>query len=233
MIRIAVTDDDLSVLERLKEYLSRFDVSFESDIHTEFYSSCEELNESIRAGESYDLIFLDIEFKGMNGTEFGTLLRRKMKNYDTQIVFISSVQEHAMELFRINPIDFLIKPIDESEFRRCMLLFMDRYRSSDTFLEYTLDNIRHRIRSREVLYIESNRKKAVIHTRNSTFSVYGKVSDIIESDRCGFLCISRGVYVNVRHITDVSPKEIHLSDNSGLFISRGCQNAVRDRLAGI
>ena len=62
MIRIAVTDDDLSVLERLKEYLSRFDVSFESDIHTEFYSSCEELNESIRAGESYDLIFLDIEF---------------------------------------------------------------------------------------------------------------------------------------------------------------------------
>ncbi|MBR1822837.1 MAG: response regulator transcription factor [Ruminococcus sp.] len=233
MIRIAVTDDDLSIHEKLREYLSRFDISYDSDLHTDFFTSCEELADTMKNGRCYDLIFLDIGFKGMNGTEFGTLLRRKRKDYDTQIVFISSVKEHAMKLFRIDPIEFLVKPISEDEFRRCMHLFMEKYGSSDTFLEYTLDNIRHRIRSREVLYLESDRKKAVFHTRNGTFSVYGKVSDIIESDRSRFLCISRGVYVNIEHITDVTLKEIHLTDDSGLFISRGCQSAVRDRLAGI
>ena len=233
MIRIAIADDDLFIHEVLLSYLSRFEMNYEYDFKSDYFSSCEELTDRITNGTDYDLIFLDIEFSGMNGTEFGTMLRKRMKDYHTQIVFISSVKEHAMELFRIRPLEFLIKPIDENEFRRCMLAFMDYYISSDTFLEYTLDNIRHRIRSREVLYLESNRKKAVFHTRSGTFSAYGKISDIIRNDKERFVCISRGVYVNIDHITDATAKEIRLTDDSGLSISRGCQNSVRDRLAGI
>ncbi len=51
--------------------------------------------------------FLDIEFPEMKGTEFGLQLRRQMKNYDTQIVFISTIRDYAMELFKIRPIAFL------------------------------------------------------------------------------------------------------------------------------
>lgn len=233
MIRIAVADDDLSVHEKLLLYFSRFEMNYDYDIKADYFVSCEALSEKICGGCRYDLIFLDIEFPGMDGTEFGMMLRRKMKNYDTQIVFISSVETHAMELFRIRPIDFLIKPINEEEFRRCMLAYMDYYSCSDTFLEYTLDNIRHRIRSREVLYLESNRKKAVFHTKSGIFSAYGKISDIIREDKDRFVCISRGVYVNVEHITDATAKQVRLTDDSGLYISRGCQSYVRDRLAGI
>ena len=233
MIRIAVTDDDLSVHNRLLLYFSRFEMNYEYDLKVDYFTACEDLAEKLQCGCRYDLIFLDIEFTGMTGTDLGFMLRKKLKNYEIQIVFISSADTHAMELFRIRPLEFLLKPLKEEEFKRCMLAFMDYYRNSDTFLEYTLDNVRHRIRTREVLYLESDRKKAVFHTKNGVFSAYGKISDIIRNDKERFLCISRGVYVNIDHITDATAKVIRLTDDSGLYVSRGCQNTVRNRLAGI
>lgn len=233
MIKIAVVDDDELICKDIVRLISKFNVCYDFDFRPEYYCSCEEVYNSIVSGYNYDLIFLDIEFSGMNGTEFGKMLRMKMKNYDTQIIFISSVRDYAMELFKIRPIEFLVKPITEETLRSCMLTYMTHFENSNGFLEYTLENIKHRIRIREVLYLESNRKKTEFHTRSSNFSVYGKITDIIGDNKNKFVRISRGVYVNIQHIIEVTTKEIHLTDNSTLYISRGCQDTVRDRLSEI
>ncbi len=184
-------------------------------------------------GENYDLIFLDIEFPGMNGIELGKLLRMKMKNYDTQIIFISAVKDYAMDLFPVRPIDFLIKPITEETLRFCLLTYMAYFENSHGFIEYTLENIKHRIRTGEVLYLESNRKKTILYTRKGSFSVYGKVSDIIRIHKNKFVCISRGIYVNIQHIVEATAREVYLTDGVRLSVSRGCQDTVRDRLSEI
>lgn len=233
MIKIAVVDDDELICKDIVRLISKFNVCYDFDFRPEYYCSCEEIYNSIVSGCNYDLIFLDIEFSGMNGTEFGKMLRMKMKNYDTQIIFISAVKDYAMELFKIRPIEFLVKPITEETLRSCILTYMTHFENSNGFLEYTLENIKHRIRIREVLYLESNRKKTEFHTRSSTFSVYGKAVDIIGDNKNKFVCISRGIYVNVQHIIEATTKEIHLTDNSKLYISRGCQDTVRDRLSEI
>lgn len=187
----------------------------------------------LTAGMEYDLIFLDIEFPEMKGIDFGNLLRRKLKNYDTQIVFISSIKDYAMDLFQSRPIEFLIKPITYERFSSCMLTYMTHYENSNGFLEYTMDNIKHRIRVREVLYLESYGKKVEFHTTRGDFMTYGKITDIIADYTDKFVCIARGIYVNVQHIIEATPKEILLTNNRTLRISRGCQNAVRDRLSEI
>lgn len=233
MIKIAVVDDDELICKEIVRLISKFNVCYDFDFRPEYYCSCEEVYNSIVSGCNYDLIFLDIEFSGMNGTEFGKVLRMKMKNYDTQIIFISAVKDYAMELFKIRPIEFLVKPITEETLRSCILTYMMHFENSNGFLEYTLENIKHRIRIREVLYLESNRKKTEFHTRSSTFSVYGKAVDIIGNNKNKFICISRGVYVNIQHIIEATTKEILLTDNSRLYISRGCQDTVRDRLSEI
>ena len=68
MIKIAVADDDLSIHEKMQLLLSRFEMNYDYDIQSEYFSSCEELADKINKGSRYDLIFLDIEFSGMNGT---------------------------------------------------------------------------------------------------------------------------------------------------------------------
>lgn len=233
MIKIALVDDDKLLHKEMEEHFSRFQIAYDFDFNVEFFLSCEEIYRKLTAGMEYDLIFLDIEFPEMKGTDFGNLLRRKLKNYDTQIVFISSIKEYAMDLFQARPIEFLIKPITYEKFSACMLSYMTHYENSNGFLEYTMENIKHRIRVREVIYLESQGKKVEFHTNKGYFMTYGKVVDIIADYADKFVCISRGIYVNVQHIIEATPKEILLTNNCSLRISRGCQNAVRDRLSEI
>ena len=68
-----------------------------------------------------------------------------------KLIFISAVKDYAMELFKIRPIEFLVKPITEETLRSCILTYMMHFENSNGFLEYTLENIKHRIRIREVL----------------------------------------------------------------------------------
>lgn len=233
MIKVAVVDDDELICQEIVRLISKCNVHYDFDFCSECYTSCEEMYRLLANGENYDLIFLDIEFPGMNGIELGKLLRMKMKNYDTQIIFISAVKDYVMDLFPVRPIDFLIKPITEETLRSCLLTYMSYFENSHGFMEYTLENIKHRIRTGEVLYLESNRKKTILHTRKGSFSVYGKVSDIIGIHKNKFVCISRGIYVNIQHIMEATAREVYLTDGIRLSVSRGCQDAVRDRLSEI
>ncbi len=231
MLRIAVVDDDPHMLNRMQRYLDQFQIAYDFNYRTDTFISCEAVCQAISAGGRYDLLFLDIEFPEMRGTELGLLLRRHMKNDDTQIIFFSAVRDYAMELFRIRPIEFLIKPITYERFSACMLAFFTHYREACGFLEYTMDNIRRQIRISEVCYLESHGKKVELHTRLGDFMVYGKTDELISAFSEQFLRISRGVLVNIRHIVEATPREVMLTDGSSLHISRGRQNTVRDRLA--
>lgn len=96
MLRIAVIDDDKTLLCDMHKLFDRFIIAYDFDFTVEYFSSCEDIYAKFKAGEKYDLLFLDIEFPEMKGTEFGLQLRRQMKNYDTQIVFISTIRDYAM-----------------------------------------------------------------------------------------------------------------------------------------
>ncbi len=231
MLRIAVIDDDKTLLCDMHKLFDRFIIAYDFDFTVEYFSSCEDIYAKFKAGEKYDLLFLDIEFPEMKGTEFGLQLRRQMKNYDTQIVFISTIRDYAMELFKIRPIAFLIKPITYEDLCKCLQDYMLDYSNSDSFLEYISENTKHKIKLKEVLYLESNGKKVIFHTKTEEFAVNGKISSIIEGNGSKFLCISRGVYVNIKHIIKATSKEVTLEDGTSLFISRGQQSIVRDRLS--
>ena len=216
MLRIAVIDDDKTLLCDMHKLFDRFIIAYDFDFIVEYFSSCEDIYVKFKAGEKYDLLFLDIEFPEMKGTEFGLQLRRQMKNYDTQIVFISTIRDYAMELFKIRPIAFLIKPITYEDLCKCLQDYMLDYSNSDSFLEYISENTKHKIKLKEVLYLESNGKKVIFHTKTEEFAVNGKISSIIEGNGSKFLCISRGVYVNIKHIIKATSKEVTLEDGTVL-----------------
>lgn len=232
-IRVAVVDDDENIHQEIEKFFNQFEMIYDFDFNVNYFLSCEEIYDKLASENEYDLIFLDIEFPKMKGTDLGNTLRKKLKNHDTQVVFISAIKEYAMDLFPTHPIDFIIKPITYDRFSSFMLTYMTHYENSNGFLEYNMENIKHRIRVREVYYLESHGKKVEFHTRKGEFLVYGKISDIIEDYMDKFICISRGIYVNIHHIIEATPQEILLDNNCSLYISRSCRNVVRDRLSEI
>lgn len=58
-----------------------------------------------------DLIFLDIQMPDLDGMKFAHLIPSK-----TRIIFTTAFSEYAVEGFRVNALDYLIKPIDYKEF---------------------------------------------------------------------------------------------------------------------
>ena len=59
----------------------------------------------------YDILFLDIELFRMTGIEAGDFIRNRLEDRSMQIIYISGKSSYARELFKTQPMDFLVKPI--------------------------------------------------------------------------------------------------------------------------
>lgn len=69
--------------------------------------------------ESPDLIFMDIQLS--DGSSFNIF---NAISIETPIIFTTAYDEYAIDAFRVNSIDYLLKPIDESSVKRAL----DKYR---------------------------------------------------------------------------------------------------------
>jgi two-component system, LytTR family, response regulator len=101
-VRALIVDDERLARKELRRLLAA---------HTQVEVVAEAANvaEAVRALEEHepDLLFLDIEMP--DGTGFDVLLK-----YDQppQVIFTTAFDQHALEAFKVNALDYLLKPID-------------------------------------------------------------------------------------------------------------------------
>ena len=110
MLRIGICDDEELITKRLMRILYSLEKNQSENYDIEVYTDSVKLSEKLSAGKRYDLIFLDIMMPVKSGVEVGKIIRNDLKDNITQIVFISSENKYAMDLFEIRPMNFLIKP---------------------------------------------------------------------------------------------------------------------------
>ena len=57
-----------------------------------------------------DLVLLDVQMPGLTGFEVARRLVRA--GVDTQLVFVTAYDQHAIEAFEVNAVDYLLKPVE-------------------------------------------------------------------------------------------------------------------------
>lgn len=104
-MKIAVLDDEIHAGQTLKIQLIRLGRP-EGDISV--YSR---VSEALKAIPSLrpDVLFLDIEMPELNGFQF--LEELKMNNLN--VIFTTAYDQFALKAFRVNAMDYLLKPIDD------------------------------------------------------------------------------------------------------------------------
>jgi two-component system LytT family response regulator len=70
-----------------------------------------------------DLIFLDIEMPGMNGFEF---LKKANEVFTCDVIFTTAYDSFALNAFKVNAIDYLLKPIDPEELASAVQKVIDK-----------------------------------------------------------------------------------------------------------
>jgi len=233
MFRIAICDDDEKICRDLINILNQIQDLKEYGYDVKTFSSGESLHKFIYESENdFDIIFLDIQLSNnMNGIEAGNVIRNHFYQ-ENIIIYISSYEQYAMDLFQIRPFDFVIKPLSLGKIRTIILRIIDIINRQKEPFRYKIRNNIYEIDLYKILYFISYQRKIEIMTYNKDMPnkiFYGKISEIgkqlYDSD---FFFIHKSYLVNYRNVADFQYEKIILTNGKELPISRNYKKEVRD-----
>jgi two-component system LytT family response regulator/two-component system response regulator LytT len=114
-LRVVVVDDEQLAREELCYQLEQLD-------GVEIVAQASNGIEAIGAVERHDpdLVFLDIQMPGLGGFE---VARRLLEHEEEApvMVFVTAFDQHAIEAFEVNAVDYLLKPVESGRLEQALL----------------------------------------------------------------------------------------------------------------
>lgn len=110
----AIIDDEPLAVSLLESYVLKTPFL---DLQGTYNSALDALSDL--RDRPVDLLFLDIQMPELSGLEFSRIL-----NADTRVIFTTAFDQYAVDSYRVNALDYLLKPISYPDFlasanRRC------------------------------------------------------------------------------------------------------------------
>ncbi|MBD5189884.1 MAG: response regulator transcription factor [Bacteroidales bacterium] len=212
LLNCIVIDDEPLARELLKSYVERtaglrLDGCFES---------AAEAVKPVMSGE-VDLVFLDINMPLLNGIEFGKMIPRR-----TRIIYITAYDTYALEGFRTNALDYLLKPVSYGEFLKAIGKALEWFSMREVYemsqekvsaphtLTVKADHRLVQMKTDSILYIEV-RKDRLIFFRNEGEDVSAVMSmRDIEAllPSSNFMRVHRSFIVNLHNVEVVERNRI-------------------------
>lgn len=113
-MRVLIADDEAPARARLAALLTAAGTDYE--VVGEAANGAEVLDQCERV--PVDLVLLDIRMPGMDGIEAALALARHAN--PPAVVFVTAYDEHALDAFEANAIDYLLKPVRPERLRRAL-----------------------------------------------------------------------------------------------------------------
>ncbi|MBT8281377.1 MAG: LytTR family DNA-binding domain-containing protein [Muriicola sp.] len=115
-MNVIIIEDEKPAARRLARMLSELGLEASKTLH-----SVEESLQWFQNNAHPDLIFLDIQLSDGLSFEIFELLEIK-----SAIIFTTAFDEYALQAFKLNSIDYLLKPIDEEELEKAVAKFREQ-----------------------------------------------------------------------------------------------------------
>ncbi len=156
-LRCIIIDDEPLAIDLLKSYV-------EQTPYLELVATFENplaAMETLRSG-NIQVLYLDINMPQISGLEFSRTLPAS-----TRVIFTTAYEQYAIEGFRLNALDYLLKPISYTEFLQASNKAMEWFKLVDTneassiFIKsgYRME----KIELNNILYIENQKDYVKFH----------------------------------------------------------------------
>lgn len=106
ILKCAIVDDEPLALELLASYVKKIPFLELTGKYGNAIEAMNGLNDN-----PVDLIYLDIQMPELNGLEFARMLPER-----TRVVFTTAFDQYAIDGYRVNALDYLLKPISYVDF---------------------------------------------------------------------------------------------------------------------
>ena len=231
MINIAVCDDDLEITKSINKLLMKYQDERDLDFTVDLFNDGSGLKSSILKGKKYDLIYLDIEMRQMNGIATAKYIR----SIDTTVllIYVSNYDNYLKELFEVEPFRFMSKPINDKRFYMFLDFAIDRIRSANGIDCFRFNKDILTVILRDVIYFESCGSRVHIVLKGKLYKFYKKLDDVEKEISVNysipFIRIHKSYLVNFQQIRKVGYTEVETKDGRILNISDTYKKDVRAR----
>ncbi len=216
-MRIAICDDDKNFIKELEEKLGRY--SFVSG--TEPYCEIEKLFLDLEAGENYDLVLMDLNWGGQKtGLSYAERLYKAAPHLPVIYVtgFNDRFAQHVL-LKETNLAGYLTKPIDDVLLEKYLRKVIDS-RDAGKNLTFHQQGRVISVNVKRIIYLESSNHSSVIYTDTASYTVYEKLSDLLERLPDTFVQCHKSYVVNLRWVQRLEPEQILLKNGRQIRVSR-------------
>lgn len=245
--RSYIVDDEVQAINALQLELKRFeDVIDVVGTANSIAEAVSGINE-----KKPDLVFLDIRLT--DGTGFDVL--QKIDNKNVRVIFTTAYSEYAIQAFKFNSLDYLLKPVNNEELSRSInKLTADNQVDYSLKIQNLLSNVRlkdsdkkiaipstdgiHLFELNNILYLNAERNYSKIYFTQEkpllcakTLKEFGHILE-----EMGFLRIHQSYLVNMRNVASYINKDggyLVMKDKSTVPVSSRKRNEVLSFLKGI
>ena len=210
MIQCIAIDDEPLALQQMASYIEK----------TPYLELVEQFESAMQAiawlqENTAELMFVDINMPDLNGMDFV-----KSLNNPPKVIFTTAYSEYALEGFRVDAVDYLLKPIGYSDFLKAAEKAKERLgsvvketteiESDENFLFVKSEYKILRINMADIRYIEGMREYIRIHIENQkpvmALMSMKKMEAFLPEQR--FMRVHRSYIVNLEKVNTIERMRI-------------------------
>lgn len=233
MYHIALCDDETAELDKTERLLIEYEkMHREVSFLTERFERTDELLRMVRE-ESYtpDLLLMDVYMPQKMGTEVARELRG-MGN-ESAIVFLTISEEHALEAFRVDAAQYLVKPVSrEMLFPVLDKFFAERQEERKKYVVLRIEGRTCRIAVGDIVYCEAHGKTQCMYLADGTqyvlrmtmTEIYEMLAQYEEIVRVGASYI-----MNLEHIENLNAQDVCMSSGKRVYVPRGAYKTLKEQ----
>ena len=231
---VGIIDDDDKSVQLLSFYLKEY---FNNITITAVANS---FNDGLAMMNStaIDLLFIDIHLNEDLGYELLDVAKTK----SAAVIFISAFEKHAINVFKYNPVDYLLKPFSVKELCTAVNRAFEKIKTSSNYSNKIKDvvalpvgNVIEMIKVTDIKYAESNGNLTNFYLDNDKTITANKNIGIYEEllgDEYLFR-IHKKFMVNIHHVKTIYKTDgfyCQLTDGTTLDVSRRKQEAFQKKI---
>jgi DNA-binding LytR/AlgR family response regulator len=225
-VNCIIVDDESVARDILATHLSKID-------NINIVASCSNAIEAFNviSSNTIDLIFLDINMPEISGISFA-----KSINKNSKIIFTTAYREYAVDVFELQAVDYLLKPISFERLVKAVNLFFEVYTNAEVetskeevpndFTFVRSDRKMIKIDFKNIIYIESLGDYVKFHLYDKILTTRDTISAIeAKLPKGSFIRIHRSFIVAMGQISSFTNEHITIN-NKALPISRSYKKDV-------
>lgn len=229
MFKIAICDDEDTLINELKENLKRYEADTGRELCIFVYHDGSELLQKYNA--EYDLIFLDIKMEQLDGLKTAEEIRKT--DSSVGLIFLTSLKQYVWKGYEYGAANYLLKPVKYGILKMELDRYFARYQGrEEPYISFSNDSGKYKVFYKNLRYAETDKRNVMLHFEGQQQVIYQNMKKV-----SSLLCLQpqfthchQSFVVNLSFVKGVEGLELLLTTGEQLPISQPKRKAFMEQL---